>query len=232
MPLFQIRSVKLFTVALRHLLIATAITMPARAVDVAQVEDTKFSNDRGFYSEPVSVEISTKTRGAVIFYTLDGSAPTATHGIRYQATVPIFSTTVLRAAAFKDGMKSTNVDTMTYIFPQQVLKQSGEGLPKTWGMRNETPVVADYEMDPEITDSPIYRDRLLQGLESLPAVSIVLSQSDWLDPRQGLYANPTERGAAWERPASAEMIFPRRAIDRLQVKEKNFQIDCGLRVQG
>lgn len=58
-------------------------------------------------AEGYDIYMSRTASGAVIFYTLDGSAPTTRHGIRYQATVPISTTTVLRAAAFKSGMRST-----------------------------------------------------------------------------------------------------------------------------
>lgn len=211
------------------LLVTSWITIPAGA---AQVKDTKFSRDRGFFSQPFLVEISTKTSEADIFYTLDGSVPTRKNGTRYQTALSIETTSVLRAAAFKDGAKSTNVDTMTYIFPEHVFKQSGQGLSSTWGMRNEKPVVADYGMDAEITQSAVYRDRMLRGFESLPIVSLVLDKRDWLDAKHGIYANPMERGSNWERRASLEMIFPRTANDQLRQAARDFQVNCGLRIQG
>ena len=47
------------------------------------VADTKFSIDRGLFTEPISVMISTGTEGATIRYTTDGSIPTSENGQDY-----------------------------------------------------------------------------------------------------------------------------------------------------
>jgi len=44
------------------------------------VADTKFSVDRGFYSGPVSVVITTATASATIYYTTNGSLPSPSNG--------------------------------------------------------------------------------------------------------------------------------------------------------
>jgi len=82
-----------------------------------RVSDTKFSVDRGFFTSPFYVTLTTNTAGATIRYTLDGSAPTATTGSVYASPIWVNATTTLRAAAFKTGMLSTDTDTETYIFP-------------------------------------------------------------------------------------------------------------------
>jgi len=51
---------------------------------------------------PVSVTITDATPGAVIYYTLDGTAPTA-GSIPYTSPVPLTAAGVLRAAAFTNG---------------------------------------------------------------------------------------------------------------------------------
>ena len=81
---------------------------------------SKFSVDRGFFDAPIDVTISTTTPQATIRYTIDGTAPTPTSGLLYTGPVHISSTTTLRAAAFRPGYRSTNVDTETYIFLDQV----------------------------------------------------------------------------------------------------------------
>lgn len=54
----------------------------------------------GSYSEPLSVSLSVKTADAEIYYTLDGSQPTAETGIRYTGlAIEIAKTTVLQAIA-------------------------------------------------------------------------------------------------------------------------------------
>lgn len=183
------------------------------------VADTRFSADRGFYSAPFAVEISTATPGAEIRYTTDGSAPAAARGSLYAGPIPIATTTTLRAAAFKAGYGPTNVDTQTYIFPAAVVKQTGAGFPATWG---GTP--ADYEMDPNVANNPRYRDTLQNDLVTgIPTLSIVMDGADLFGPR-GLYSNPEGRGDAWERPCSMELIHPD--------GRAGLQADCGLRIFG
>ena len=85
----------------------------------------QFSYNRGFYDIPFTVLIQSKTPGARVRYTLDGSAPTLTRGLgdANPVTVRVETTTTLRAMAYKIGMRPTNVDTHTYIFIEDVLKQ-------------------------------------------------------------------------------------------------------------
>ena len=45
------------------------------------MRDTRFNHKRGFYDAPFIVLIQSRTRGARIRYTLDGTAPTSTHGL-------------------------------------------------------------------------------------------------------------------------------------------------------
>lgn len=88
------------------------------------VGDTAFSVNRGVFTEPQTLTLSTPTPGAVIRYTVDGKPPTATTGLVYEAPLTVATTTVVRAAAFKDGFAPTNVDTHTYIFPEKVKTSS------------------------------------------------------------------------------------------------------------
>jgi hypothetical protein len=93
------------------------------------VADTKFSVDRGFFTESFELEITTATEGARILYTTSGRAPSEgsifTGPIEhvYDGPITISKTTVLRAAAFKDGLGPSNVDTQTYIFASDVGQQ-------------------------------------------------------------------------------------------------------------
>ena len=79
-------------------------------------------------------------------------------------------------------------------------------------------------MDPEIVNHPAYRDALGPALKSIPTISVVMERDDLFGPARGLYANPRESGAEWERPASVELIYPD--------ARPGFQVDCGLRMQG
>ena len=79
-------------------------------------------------------------------------------------------------------------------------------------------------MDPEVTQNPAYSDIIDDALLSIPTISIVTDVNNLFDPETGIYMNPEERGVAWERPASVELIFPDGA--------DGFQEDAGLRIQG
>ena len=184
------------------------------------VADTKFSVDRGFYDTPFELAITCDTPGVTIHYTLDGSAPSETHGNEYFIPIRIQTTTCLRAMAFRPGWMSTNVDTQTYIFLDDVIRQPGHpfGFPDRWGS-----TTADYEMDPEVVNDPQHRNVMKDSLLSLPTMSIV-TETDNLFGGSGIYSNSLSAGVAWERPASVEYFFPDGTT--------GFQVNAGLRIYG
>jgi len=165
------------------------------------VADTKFKPDRGFYAKPFRVMLTTATPGATIRYTTDGNRPTATSGRVYTKLIDIDTTTTLRAAAFKDGLRSSNVDTHTYLFAEQIAKQPKlpPGLPAKW---NGHP--ADYEMDPDVVNDPKYRDRVPKALRLIPTLSLVLNRDDFFKTGQGIYP----KGEGVEKAVSMELIYP------------------------
>ena len=190
------------------------------------VGDTNFSRDRGFYSSAFSVAITTQTfGGAQIRYTLDGTPPTATTGTVYTGPIRIAGTSTLRAAAFKSGWLPSNVDTQTYIFVNDVIRQSPDGStppgwPDSWGNGH----ITDYGMDPEIVNNPTYSGRIRGALTAIPTISMVTDLDNLFDPATGIYANSRQDGREWERPASIELIYPNGT--------KGFQIDAGVRIRG
>ncbi len=197
---------------------------PNEAGVLGFVGDTKFNVGRGFYDEPFNVEITTETEDAEIWYSLDGRDPRQgsifTPALRYTGPVRIETTSVLRAFARKARYESTNTDSQTYVFPDHVASQPRlpQGFPERW---NST--AADYEMDPDITGP--YGDRLRESLESLPVVSVATTTDNLFGAgNKGIYANPEQSGETWERPVSVEWFYPDGTTE--------FQIDCGLRIQG
>ena len=122
--------------------------------------------------------------------------------------------------AFKPGWLSTNVDTQTYIFLDQVIRQPANpaGFPASWG---GTP--ADYAMDQRIVNDARYSGLMRDSLLSIPTMSIVTDMDNLFGPA-GIYENPLMEGAAWERPASIEWINPDGST--------GFQINAGLRAYG
>ncbi|MGY8686612.1 MAG: chitobiase/beta-hexosaminidase C-terminal domain-containing protein, partial [Verrucomicrobiales bacterium] len=188
------------------LILAIPLTSSAEVV-----ADTKFSVDRGYYEEPILVEISTETEGADIYYTTNGEKPglgsifTGPIGTLYEGPISIDRTTVLRAKAFLDGCEPSNTDTHSYLFLADILKQSEqpEGAPEKWGAR--TP---DYEMDPRVVDDPAYSEAIVEGFETIRTLSLVVDPDDFFSSKDGIYANPLNDGRAWEREVSLEFIHP------------------------
>ena len=133
------------------------------------VNDTKFSTDRGFYHEPIQVEITTETPGATIIYTTSGREPSEGNlfsGVIehvYDGPITIDKTTVLRAAAFKDGMGQSNVDTQTYLFTGDVAAQS--------------------KMQTSVTESDVWGPQMDDALKAIPSISIVIDDDEHLVKR-------------------------------------------------
>lgn len=175
---------------------------------------------RGFYDEPFSVVLSATGENARIRYTTDGSVPTETNGLDYTAPIDVRTTTTLRAVAFQPDLGPSAPVTHTYIFLKDVIHQTAPaGYPKQWNGQK-----ADYEMDPDVVNDSRYADTILDDLKSIPSISIVTSKEALFDSSTGIYANPENKGDAWERPTSAEWIDPS--------GKEEFQIDCGIQMQG
>lgn len=188
-----------------------------------RVADTTFDVDRGFYNSPFNVTINCATPGVTIRYTLDGSAPSETTGTIYTGPVLINKTSVLRAIAYKAGALSSNVDTQTYIFLNDVITQAANGQapagwPSSWGSN-----VVDYGMDPDIVNNPTYAATIKDDLRAIPTISLSMSLND-LFGASGIYSNPGQDGAAWEKPGSIEMIDTD--------GDSLFQVNAGVRIRG
>ena len=207
----------------RQIFIALWIAGPLAAFPAASA-NLKLDAEQGLFAKPFAVTMSSEAAGAAIYYTTNGSQPSPEFASLYTKPLAISMTTVLRSAGFKDGKQVSETDTRTFIFPTDVLRQTGAGFPATWGTNNNASVPADYEMDPEIVNHPSYRGVMEPALRSLPALSIVMDTADLFGAAHGIYANPKQSGADWERLTSIELIHPDGS--------KGFQIDCGVRVQG
>lgn len=199
------------------------------------VEDTKFSVDRGFYDEPFDVQITSATTDASIYYTVDGSVPSPTSpaATRYSGPIPIARTTNLRAAAFKNDYRPTNVDTQTYIFLDNVLSQDPRrdptdprSYPSTW----QGGFTGDYEIDARVVNqwsetNPENDDATLrEGLLSIPTISLTLDHDDLWNRSTGIYPNATQRGETWRRAGSIEYFDPN--------SDAEFQENLGISMHG
>jgi hypothetical protein len=203
---------------------------------VVSPEGPRFSVERGFFERPFDLTVSSDFAGAVIRYTLDGSdprtSPTAAEkqspaviridpssAERRSATpaVPV------RAFALVDGVAVTSVGADTYIFLPAVKIQTRPG--PDWPVGRINGRALDYDMDPDVVESPLYRTRISAALLDIPSYCVNTDLGSVFDPDTGIYVNPLGRGREWERAASIELIDPKS-------REPGFQINGGLRLRG
>jgi hypothetical protein len=69
----------------------------------------------GSFEGPVSVEIRSGTKGAVIRYTLDGSMPTADHGMTYESPVRLEHGGTIQAVALLEGRAASPPTAGSYL---------------------------------------------------------------------------------------------------------------------
>ncbi|MCL4176888.1 MAG: lamin tail domain-containing protein [Verrucomicrobia bacterium] len=186
---------------------------------------------RGFYSGPIEVSWSSATPGVEIRYTTDGRQPSPTVGEVYAGPVRVTRSGPVRAMAYKAGWLPSATVTHTYLFVEDIVRQStadavARGFPALWGSTD-----ADYDMDPRVVApngqdayGGVYARTVRDDLLALPSISLVMPLADWFGP-SGIYSNPENRGDAWERAVSFEVIEPGEPGGGLQV-------NAGLRIQG
>ncbi|HYE30461.1 MAG TPA: lamin tail domain-containing protein, partial [Methylomirabilota bacterium] len=211
---------------LRHFASPTPGTTNGASSIAGVAPPPRFNVPRGVYDQGITLQITNTLLGAQIRYTMDGSEPTASSGLIYNSPLVLSSNGVIRAAAFKPNYLPSRVETHTYVFPAVVAKQPSNppGFPQTWIDTAGRTWAAYYEMDPEIVNSPTYTNRIVGSLKSLPVISIVTAPRDMFDNSTGIYPKSQARGPQWERPASAEFIFPGQG--------ESIQVDCGVQMQG
>src|SRR5690606_9302362 len=96
------------------------------------------------------------------------------------------------------GYRSSESITHSYVFLANVLTQP-----------NTAPVGAhwDTEVDPNVVNNTSQTHSVLEGLTSLPTLSIAMNNAD-LFGASGIYQNPESRGDAWVKPGSVEFFYP------------------------
>jgi hypothetical protein len=194
------------------------------ALNSAQAEPLVFDHASGFYDSAFQLVLSAPVKGATIYYTTNGATPRPATALRYEAALPISTTTIVRAAAFDHDKALTALATRTYLYIPAILQQTAGQFPKFWGTNGSDPVPAHYNMPATVADDAQSRDRMVQGLGAIPSLSIVTDPENLFGSDSGIYLHPLKRGAAWERPAAVEMLDHR--------GQGGFSIDCGLRIHG
>ncbi|MBO7067694.1 MAG: CotH kinase family protein [Bacteroidaceae bacterium] len=179
------------------------------------------------------LRVSSSETGAVVRYTTDGSEPTA-ESPQFTSNLYIDSTTIIRAAEFKGDVRSSDVVTVSYIFPSTVLEQPAapEGYPDTWGKYSTIngTAPADYEMDPELVSDRTYSKRITDAFFSIPVLSIVTDRGNLFNKEKdehtgGIYiytGTSDSDGRGWERPASVELMG----------SGHDLSVDCALKIHG
>ncbi len=93
-----------------------------------------FSMASGTYYETIEVEITCATEGATIYYTLDGSDPTAESAVYTEALV-LEETTTVKAIAMMEGYDNSAIATANYVIMsgvEVILSQDWEGEMNGW----------------------------------------------------------------------------------------------------
>ncbi|MDE6384418.1 MAG: chitobiase/beta-hexosaminidase C-terminal domain-containing protein [Paramuribaculum sp.] len=78
-----------------------------------------FSVESGSVEEGTSVEITCETEGATIYYTTDGSTPSATNGTKYTGAIYLSDAVTLKAIAVKADYYDSEVATANYTIKQE-----------------------------------------------------------------------------------------------------------------
>lgn len=220
-------------VSILILISAAVVAGPA----VSQPLNLSIRPERGYYFAPAALTMRCETPGATIIYTLDGTEPSPSNGTsvasidaepRVLASLLLTNTTILRAAAFKDGFAHSKIATHTYIFPAFVAQQKQPAAAQA--MWIEDPPDGDgrsypakFEINPAVVSNTIPGYSFTNALLSIPTLSIVTPMEGLFGP-SGIYTRPMKRGAGWERAASMEFIY--------SDGRASFQADAGARIHG
>ena len=78
----------------------------------------------GFFTSPLTVQLSSPTPDVRLRYTRDGSEPTETNGYSYAGPIAVSGPTVVRARCFRDGSVPSPIVTHTYLVGQSLARRS------------------------------------------------------------------------------------------------------------
>jgi hypothetical protein len=150
---------------------------------IGVVEPVYCSVEHGIFDAPFKLTLSTRTPGATIRYTLDGSEPSLTNGNIYTGAVQISSTTVFRAAAFKTNYLPSKTVTRSYFF-------------------NLSPALVSLPIMSLVTAT----NNLIGPTGIIGIGGGYYSNGVWYPSGPNDYHNPSKHGREWERPVSVEFI--------------------------
>lgn len=93
---------------------SSSVTSAAYTIAVEQVATPVAATPPGVVVSGTTVELACATDGATIYYTDDGTEPTAESGTEYTEVITITETVTIKAIAVKEGMTDSEVLTATY----------------------------------------------------------------------------------------------------------------------
>lgn len=172
-----------------------------------QVPD--FSLETGFYDGAQTITLTVETEGATIRYTTDGSEPTLDNGTTYSGPITLNETTSVRVRGFGNGLLPSRVKTATYLIDEPEALRTMPAVVITGD--SEKSIFKPYGVT-SIVGGPNANRNVEGGAGALSWEA--LSTED--------YNIPINRGRAFERPASLEIIDPDGAL--------TLQHDFGLRI--
>ncbi|HYW80535.1 MAG TPA: lamin tail domain-containing protein, partial [Thermoguttaceae bacterium] len=199
--------------------------------------------EHGLFDAPFQLTLTPDAiPGATIIYTLDGSDPTRENGIEYTGPITISETTVIRAISYGSLHEVSRIGTRTYLFPADVVTQSstGQAPGPDWPIGSVNGQIINYGMDPDIVNQTWgpYGTNVADALTAIPTMSMVTDVDNLFDSSTGIFVHAGSDGAAWERPASLELIYPDGASGPgfpdvvAGMPDDGFQIDMGVRIRG
>ncbi len=163
-------------------------------------EPVRFSVERSYIQHPFELILSCGTPGATVRYTLDGAEPNATNSLVYQGPILIQRTTVVRANAVRTGWLGSETATHTYLYGLSTAQRGLPAISLSTATNNLTGRSGIVGMQGGTRDGG----------------------GAWVRRLATDYFNPLNRGPAWERPVSVELLTPS--------NNGEFQIDAGLRL--
>ncbi len=168
-----------------------------------------FSLATGFYDGAQSITITVETPGATIRYTTDGSEPTLDNGTTYSSALTLTKTTSVRVRGFGAGLLPSRVKTATYLIDEPQ------------ALRTMPAVVITGHPQRSIF-KPYGVTTIVGGPNADRNIEAGASALDWTALTTEDYNIPINRGRAFERPASLEIIHADGA--------ESLQHDFGLRI--
>ena len=169
----------------------------------------QFSHQRGFYDEPISVTMSSATPGATIRYALGGADPHDASPI-YTSPIIVDTTTVVRARAFAEGMEPSRIQTHTYIYLQDVIRQPRDIPGYITALHGSTSGLTNahhHEMNQAVVNDPAYSDEIIDGMQQIPSLVISVAPSV-INDSGGFYRQSQNANPRAENLVSVEVLYP------------------------